>query len=481
MYTDVHCFAHNTTRRADRLSEGAVDAMGELLMLAATRYQCEGLALMCEVALCAGLTVTNVSERLLLAEQAGADQLKEECLAFIQPRVAEVQGRPRPNTTTTHARVSVGRLARAQLKMCTAHAMHTVSPSSQLDCARIHHHRPRSLATLPTLATSRHPLQVMQSEGWCEVVERGGGTLVSQVLSLVAGLSSSPGSSPRSPHTDSSSGRSPGSLGSPRAVQSPRPQEAPPRSSPPRSSPPHSSPLRAASLRTVQSPRPPEAPPHSSPPRSSPPRSASPRTLQFLRPPSASPPQASPRSVPPRSGSPRLAAAARRAKLFACDHGCGFMGSHDAVLAHEHTCPAAQPGGGGEGEGERDGEGEGEDDERGRGSAAEAEAGAGAGRQGEEVATATALWPQHAPPASPTRQAQSRAPSTPPPEDRPLSRRSQSSDMVDRINNLSMADLRTELEKRGLPPYGRREALQERLSGAVRQPAGSSMLDLMSS
>ena len=71
------------------------------MMLAAMRYQCEGLALMCEVALCAGLSVTNVSERLLLAEQAGADQLKEECLVFIQPRVAEVESPPHPTTTVT--------------------------------------------------------------------------------------------------------------------------------------------------------------------------------------------------------------------------------------------------------------------------------------------------------------------------------------------------------------------------------------------
>ena len=226
-------------------------------------------------------------------------------------------------------------------------------------------------------------------------MECGGGTLVSQVLSLVAGLTSSPGNSPRSPHTDSSSGTS----GSPRSPAR-RPSEAPLRSTPPR-------------------------------------------------------------SVPPRSGSPRMAAAARRSKLYACDHGCGFLGSHDAVLAHERTCRAAVPGSGGEGEGNGEGDGE-----RG-GAASEVEAGAGAGPGGQSE-VATTLWPHRAPP-SPTRQ----APSTPPPDDRPRPRRSQSSEMVDRIGNLSMADLRTELDKRGLPPYGRREALQERLSGAMRQPAGS--------
>ena len=59
------------------VSEGAVNAMGEYLLLAANKYGCEALKQQCEVELCRGLTVRNASARLVLSDQAEAVQLKE--------------------------------------------------------------------------------------------------------------------------------------------------------------------------------------------------------------------------------------------------------------------------------------------------------------------------------------------------------------------------------------------------------------------
>ena len=75
---------------SDRVSEGAVDAMGEYLLLAANKYGCEALKQQCEVELCRGLSVENASARLVLSDQAEADQLKEACVDFIRGKAAEV-------------------------------------------------------------------------------------------------------------------------------------------------------------------------------------------------------------------------------------------------------------------------------------------------------------------------------------------------------------------------------------------------------
>jgi speckle-type POZ protein len=76
------------------VAEGALQAKGMLehLLMAANRYECGGLKLLCEAKLCEGLTVENASTRLVLGEQAEADQLKESCLEFIKPNVAAVMG-----------------------------------------------------------------------------------------------------------------------------------------------------------------------------------------------------------------------------------------------------------------------------------------------------------------------------------------------------------------------------------------------------
>ena len=66
--------------------------MAEHLIMAANRYECGGLKLLCEAKLCEGLAVENVATRLVLSEQAEADPLKEACLDFIKPNAAAVMG-----------------------------------------------------------------------------------------------------------------------------------------------------------------------------------------------------------------------------------------------------------------------------------------------------------------------------------------------------------------------------------------------------
>eukprot|EP00621_Florenciella_sp_RCC1693_P015629 CAMPEP_0182531412 /NCGR_PEP_ID=MMETSP1323-20130603/8835_1 /TAXON_ID=236787 /ORGANISM="Florenciella parvula, Strain RCC1693" /LENGTH=453 /DNA_ID=CAMNT_0024740961 /DNA_START=42 /DNA_END=1399 /DNA_ORIENTATION=+ len=74
----------------DTLGEGVVEVMGEHLLMASNKYGCDGLKLVCELALCETLTVENVAARLVLGEQAEADQLKEDALDYIAPRAAKV-------------------------------------------------------------------------------------------------------------------------------------------------------------------------------------------------------------------------------------------------------------------------------------------------------------------------------------------------------------------------------------------------------
>jgi len=76
------------------VAEAALQAkdMLEHLLMVANRYECDGLKLLCEAKLCEGLTVENAATRLVLSEQAEADELKEVCLDFIKPNVAAVMG-----------------------------------------------------------------------------------------------------------------------------------------------------------------------------------------------------------------------------------------------------------------------------------------------------------------------------------------------------------------------------------------------------
>ena len=76
------------------VAEAALQAkdMLEHLLMAANRYACGGLKLLCEAKLCEGLAVENAATRLVLAEQAEADELKEVCLELIKPNLAAVMG-----------------------------------------------------------------------------------------------------------------------------------------------------------------------------------------------------------------------------------------------------------------------------------------------------------------------------------------------------------------------------------------------------
>ena len=67
---------------------------GEDLLRGANFYVLYGLKMRCEVALCEELTVETVASRLLLADQSGADMLKEACLEFIKPNAAAVMASP---------------------------------------------------------------------------------------------------------------------------------------------------------------------------------------------------------------------------------------------------------------------------------------------------------------------------------------------------------------------------------------------------
>mmetsp|Transcript_33717 Transcript_33717/g.67135 ORF Transcript_33717/g.67135 Transcript_33717/m.67135 type:complete len:473 (+) Transcript_33717:73-1491(+) len=74
----------------DALSEGAPEEMGEWLLLAANKYGLEALKQLCEAGLCRGLEAGNAAVRLVLSDQAMADELKEACLSFIKGKAAQV-------------------------------------------------------------------------------------------------------------------------------------------------------------------------------------------------------------------------------------------------------------------------------------------------------------------------------------------------------------------------------------------------------
>ena len=72
------------------VSAGALQEMGEYLMLAANKYGCEPLKQQCEGSLCEGIIAGNAASRLILSDQAEAGDLKEACLDFIKSHAAEV-------------------------------------------------------------------------------------------------------------------------------------------------------------------------------------------------------------------------------------------------------------------------------------------------------------------------------------------------------------------------------------------------------
>ena len=74
----------------DEIDDGAVEAFGEQILMGANRFQLQGLELLVETKLCEGLSTENVATRLVLGEQAEADQLKECCLELIKPNAAAV-------------------------------------------------------------------------------------------------------------------------------------------------------------------------------------------------------------------------------------------------------------------------------------------------------------------------------------------------------------------------------------------------------
>jgi len=63
-----------------------LETMADSLLAAADKYALDRLKVMCEEALCNGLTVENVSEVLILADLHSAEQLKAQAIEFINTR-----------------------------------------------------------------------------------------------------------------------------------------------------------------------------------------------------------------------------------------------------------------------------------------------------------------------------------------------------------------------------------------------------------
>ena len=103
----------------DRVEEGAMEAMGEYLLLAANKYGCEALKQVCELQLCRSVAVESAAARLVLAEQAEAEQLKEACLEFIRLHGAEVMKTAGWEDVTHH---NGGKLVDLFAVMAGAHA-----------------------------------------------------------------------------------------------------------------------------------------------------------------------------------------------------------------------------------------------------------------------------------------------------------------------------------------------------------------------
>lgn len=67
-------------------TQACLETMASELLAAADKYALERLKVMCEEALCNGLTVDNVSDVLILADLHSAEQLKAQAIEFINNR-----------------------------------------------------------------------------------------------------------------------------------------------------------------------------------------------------------------------------------------------------------------------------------------------------------------------------------------------------------------------------------------------------------
>ncbi|KRX83677.1 Protein roadkill [Trichinella nativa] len=67
-----------------------LESIADDLLAAADKYALERLKVMCEQALCAGLTVENACDTLILADLHSADQLKQQAILYINTNAAEV-------------------------------------------------------------------------------------------------------------------------------------------------------------------------------------------------------------------------------------------------------------------------------------------------------------------------------------------------------------------------------------------------------
>lgn len=65
-----------------------LEKMADDLLAAADKYALERLKVMCEEALCSGLSVDNAAEVLILADLHSADQLKAQAIDFINMYVS---------------------------------------------------------------------------------------------------------------------------------------------------------------------------------------------------------------------------------------------------------------------------------------------------------------------------------------------------------------------------------------------------------
>ncbi|VDP10438.1 unnamed protein product [Soboliphyme baturini] len=68
----------------------SLDRMADHLLAAADKYALERLKVMCEHALCAGLTIDNACDTLILADLHSAEQLKQQAMDFINAHASDV-------------------------------------------------------------------------------------------------------------------------------------------------------------------------------------------------------------------------------------------------------------------------------------------------------------------------------------------------------------------------------------------------------
>lgn len=68
-----------------------LDALAMQLLAAADKYQLDKLKALCEECLCASLTVDNVCDVVVLSDFHSAEQLRHNCIEFINTHAAEVR------------------------------------------------------------------------------------------------------------------------------------------------------------------------------------------------------------------------------------------------------------------------------------------------------------------------------------------------------------------------------------------------------